>query len=503
MQPFVFKMRNDSAPLALRARIGAWQTALAQLLQFDSPWGYIYGTLLALLLGRMIAAQGITAATLMLVGLALVPGLLIALFHVRFGLVLLLSAAFFLPWIKRISGDFPVSIFIDGGILALLFGVFLRQVYMRDWRFVRNPVTPALLVWGVYCLLELLNPLAPSRVAWVYAVREYAGHGLVYFVAAYAVSQWKHLGRLTFWMLLLAALGAVYGLLQEVYGLNRTEQEWLLAGPAHGGSLFASGRKFSVFSHPSIFGAMMGSAWVLALALADVPWMRRPYRLLLIGLLVLLLPAMLISASRTGFLALGAGLAFLTLLGRWRPALAGWAVTGLLAAGLLLYQGQNERLLHLQEMFRPAEMASMVQQLENESYVRSYILRHPMGSGLGSTGAWGERFSPESMLSQFPASGGYLRVALESGWVGLLLYCLLLLTALVSGVRQYFRLADARQRAWHAAYLSLLFALVVAHYTHPVLMELPLSLIAAVSLGVLARTGSLEGQPPAPLDDRS
>ena len=51
----------------------------------------------------------------------------------------------------------------------------------------------------------------------------------------------------------------------------------------------------------------------------------------------------------------------------------------------------------------------------------------PIGGGLGSTGVWGQRFTPGSFLAMFAPDSGLIRVAVELGWVGEAACSLLLL----------------------------------------------------------------------------
>ncbi|MCP6423416.1 hypothetical protein NL463_29335, partial [Klebsiella pneumoniae] len=62
----------------------------------------------------------------------------------------------------------------------------------------------------------------------------------------------------------------------------------------------------------------------------------------------------------------------------------------------------------------------------NQKRIQPYILSHPIGGGLGATGVWGVRFAPYSFLANFPPDSGYVRVAVELGWIGLGIFCTLM-----------------------------------------------------------------------------
>jgi putative inorganic carbon (hco3(-)) transporter len=86
----------------------------------------------------------------------------------------------------------------------------------------------------------------------------------------------------------------------------------------------------------------------------------------------------------------------------------------------------NYHILRMQSAFKTKEDASFQVRAENRKRIYPFILAHPLGGGLGSTGVWGMRFSPWHQLAQFAPDSGYLRVMVELGTIGMLIYAIVL-----------------------------------------------------------------------------
>jgi len=153
----------------------------------------------------------------------------------------------------------------------------------------------------------------------------------------------------------------------------------------------------------------------------------------------------------------------------------------------MLKSTDNPVLYRIQSAFQVKDDPSMQLRLENQAFIQPFIQKHPIGGGLGSTGAWGQRFSPNTMLASFPPDSGYVRIAIEQGWIGLLLYCFLLFTSLKYGIQAYFRTKNEKIRIFYMAFLALLFNLCITNYTQEVIMQIPTSVIFYITLAALIR----------------
>jgi len=142
--------------------------------------------------------------------------------------------------------------------------------------------------------------------------------------------------------------------------------------------------------------------------------------------------------------------------------------------------------------FKPAQDRSYILRLENQEKIRPWIWKHPFGGGLGATGVWGEKFAPGSFLAGFPPDSGYVRVAVELGWIGLTLYLLLWIVIFKQGIDSYFRIRDPNLKAIVLAMLCVLFSLFVVNYPQDILKQVPTSLLFWVAAAIISRASRIE-----------
>ena len=132
---------------------------------------------------------------------------------------------------------------------------------------------------------------------------------------------------------------------------------------------------------------------------------------------------MLYSGTRASYVIIPAALVMLAILYFNRKVFIFCSIGGLILGALIMVPTSNSTLARFQSAFRPSKDASFEERAKNQERIKPYILSHPIGGGLGSVGVWGERFAPNSYLAKFPPDSGYVRVAVEMGYIGLLLFC--------------------------------------------------------------------------------
>jgi putative inorganic carbon (hco3(-)) transporter len=484
--PFLFHTGSDLVFERQRRRgLRLWIIEQFVRRRMNTPVGYVVLVAFALAVGGLVGAGGWQMATALAALLIFAPLLVATFLEVRLGLFLILLFCTVVPLLKRLDPILPFTLLVDATLAGMVFGVFIQQIYPRDWSFLRHPVVLPIGVWGVYCLFQLTNPSMASPLAWFYAARSAAGYWLLLPVALFAFRQERQVYRWISFVVVVAALGASYGLWQEWNGFQAFEMSWLYSRPdmftqvSYEGSL----RKFSFYSDPGTFGLAMAAGALFSLALALV---RRQSAILRVvwGLLALLcLAGLLISGTRTAFMVLPlAYLAFAFLLWRKEVFLLGLALA-LVWGSLLSNPLQAPVLQRLQSAFNPDAAAFYPAQLDNQDFVQPYIQSHPIGNGLGSTGETGQIFAPYTLLSQFPPNSGYVQIAVETGWLGLLLYSGVVLLMLFYSVKATFRLPPhSRSRLLAAALTALALALVIAHYPQKSLLAFPTNLLFPIAI---------------------
>jgi hypothetical protein len=471
MEPFLF---DTGQPAPQRSAFQMLRGRLRDeffLRKLDTPLGYSLLALAALLPAYLIGLRGERSGWFALTALTLTPVLLISLFNLRYGLYLLWACACALPSLRLLSYRIPTEAFIHGSIFLLLFGLFLRQVQRRDWSFLNHSLSLIPLAWMLYLLLELFNPWAISQRAWLYAVGDAGVVYLAFFPAMYVLQGFPQIRRsLYVWIAVLALTGFV-GLL-DTGGDSSNLLDWV------------------DWERDLRSGQVLWAGAALAAAVIGLGPVHRPRdRYLAGGLLAVLAAVLLSEGARLPLALMGGGLALLAMLRlrlRWLGAGVAVAALALWLAHVMNAPFSPSRLL---SSLDPFSSPNFVEVQQNEAYIQPFIQRNPIGGGLGSTGKWGEQFASGSYLSQFKPGSGYVRLAAETGWVGLLLYVLWITSVMAAGIRAYFRAPSPEQRTWAAALLCFFFVMVLGNYATPVLLSLPGNLLFALLGAALARLG--------------
>jgi cell division protein FtsW (lipid II flippase) len=160
-------------------------------------------------------------------------------------------------------------------------------------------------------------------------------------------------------------------------------------------------------------------------------------------------------------------------------------VLAVLGAGFVLKSTSSGVIYRMQSAFRPTQDDSMNLRLENQKKIQPFIQSHPIGGGLGSCGVWGKRFNPDSELSKFPHDSSFVRMAVELGWIGLILYTLLHYFVLRTGLHYFIRCRDPLIKSIYAGITTWMFMLAVACYAQEAILQLPMNVIYNVMLALL------------------
>lgn len=494
MQQTLFNLGQDPVkphPVSVLKR-KLYQEFIAD--RFDSPLGYLLFILLGMALAVVISKGGLELALVLLGATLAIPSLIASVFHLRFGIFMTLITSFFILGVKRYVGDVPIGVYIDASILALLFGLLVKLAKEKDLSFIKHPLSIFVVVWIGYSLLEVLNPYPRSIIPWIYTVRHIAWLMLIYFVALYVFREAKYIRYLLQTWIGLASIGALYGLKQKIWGLNSFEYDWIMSDSEVFNLFFVTDtiRIFSFFSDPTVFGIMMAASALLCIPFIMDKTMVKWKRGLICFLALCMVLAMGFSGTRTAFIILPAGIFMMTAMYPKKEMIILSAATLLIGISLLTIPTENTQVLRLRSAFEPENSDSYRLRVQNQAYIQPIIQEYPMGNGLGTTGIWGQRFAPERLLSQFPPDSGYVRLAVEAGWIGLLLFCSFMAAILWTGIRVYFSAKSVTQKRYALAFFAFLFALILAHYPQQAITQLPNSIMFYISMAVIIRIGDVK-----------
>jgi len=153
--------------------------------------------------------------------------------------------------------------------------------------------------------------------------------------------------------------------------------------------------------------------------------------------------------------------------------------------GLIFVPTSNPSIVRFQTAFKPNNDPSFNLRKMNQARIRPFILSHPLGGGLGSTGVWGQKFAPGSMLANFPPDSGYVRVAVESGTIGILLLCSLVFVALLTGINNFYLIRDPALKNYSLAATLVVFTYNIGNYPQEAIVQFPSNVIFFLCMALI------------------
>lgn len=437
---------------------------------------------LALLGIQLILAVGIAKSGLLVgiigIGLPVAISFLLAIFlYPQLGLYVVFFQAFVILGISRyLPGAWGLTI---DGVLFLIYGVLFFNSFHKKipWYKAKNDLTLLALIWYGYILLQIANPEAASRVAWFYAMRGLGLYMLLIIPLVFIIFDKKKQLR-GFYIIwgIMSFLGTLKGAQQLLLGVDPFEQAWLNAGAATTHILFGKLRVFSFYSDAGQFGASQAHTGVvfgiLALAEKRNIWLKIFFATVALGGIY----GMFISGTRGSIAVPITGGALYFLLRKNIYVMIAGAIFGVIFIGFFKYTTIGNNIAQIRRMrtaFDPNDPSLQVR-LENQRKYKAYMASRPFGGGVGSSGNWGLRFSPNTFLAQTPTDSWYVAIWGELGIVGLLLHLGILFYILGKGCYlAMFKIRDDWLRASTIALACGMFGIMVASYGNGILGQFP------------------------------
>jgi putative inorganic carbon (HCO3(-)) transporter len=445
------------------------------------------------LFSLVFSIWGIIGAAFILIGILAPTVIFTIVRYPKIGTVFYLSLAYLIMFMMGFGINFPLGTLMDGVLVLLLITFFASQKTHPQWQNFKNPVSIIILIWISYNVLQIVNPNAESRLAWVYTIRSVAGVMLSYFVFNYHINSVKFIRIIIKLWLALSLFAALYAVKQEYIGFFDFEQRALDSNPLARSLLFINGhwRKSSIFSDPVAFSYNMVASSLLCISLMFGPSSIKQ-KIVLGVLTFLFLNVMLYSGTRAAYILVPAAMVLLFILKFNKRMLIYFSGFSLFMAALIFVPTSSPSIQRFQSAFRPSDDASYNVREINQKRIQPYIKSHPLGGGLGATGVWGVRFAPYSFLAQFPPDSGYVRVAVELGWIGLFLICTLFFVVLKTGIENYFLIQDPELKSYCLAALLIIFAISVGNFPQEAIVQFPLSVYFYMLIAVLNITARLD-----------
>ena len=472
-------------------KISYWLSTKVFAEKLNNPLGYVILLGASVVITFVIIKIGFTYGSVFPILLLGGAAALVCLFNARFGFFLTMFLSFFIFYIKRYFGeDLPVGALIEILLFITFVGIFVNKA-RRDsvgWRYINNPITYVYLIYIAYVFIQAFNPEMYSLQGWLFIVRKLAGFLMAYFIVIYVFDLRFLRSFLKFW-LFLALLAGAYGCYQEWFGFFPFEENWVRQDELRFGLYYIDGhfRKFSFLSDPAAFGILMAISGLLALVIAtgDLQGWKR---VVLVLASVVMFMAMAYSGTRTAYAMIPAGLVIFGLMTITHKNTLILATFSVIVFAVIMFGPiyGNSTINRIRSTFQFSEDASLNVRDVNRARIQPYLYDHPIGGGLATSGVLGLKYNPSHVLAGFPPDSGYLRTALETGWIGLLITCVLYFIILYVGVRGYYRGRDPSLKIYYVAIITVVYALIIAQYAQVAIGQVPGALIFYPSLAIIA-----------------
>lgn len=456
--------------------------------KMNTPLGFSLLAGLAVAIAYLIATLELKIGIVLLGLIIGIPVVGACLFNPIFALAVIMVVGVLVDFLKKYINA-PFGTALDGLLFVALFGVLLKQIRERDLSFVKNPISFWIMAWMVLNILEVLNPWAQSRIAWVYCVRSMAGLIILFFIATYAFKSYRIISNMFKLIIGLALLSALYGLKQEFIGFSQAELTWLYSDPKRLQLIFQWSRLriFGFASDPTTYGIFLSYIGTFCCVLATGPFSWKKRGLLLFAALMMF-AAMVYAGSRTPFVLVPFGFIMFVALTLKKEYFVVIGIATVLFAGVIMKGSSNAVLFRVQSAFNPKHSEdTMKVRFESQKFIQPLIQRRPIGVGLGSTGVWAKRFTPDSYLATFAHDSGFVRIAVELGYIGLIIYMCFLFAIFRTCIYYYLRVRNQKIKIFYLGFLVILFQLTLACYPQEVLVILPTSLVFYLMTAAIIR----------------
>jgi len=322
----------------------------------------------------------------------------------KIGLDFLFVFSFFAVGLTRLL-PLPFGLVVDFITVGIWCVVFFKGGGQINWKPLSNILTYGLLIWALYCVLEIFNPESSSFLAWFYAVRGLALNGILLvpliFLFYKSYNDFKKIIHI--WFVLSILLG-LYGAKQYWFGLFSFEQKWLDEGGHVTHVLWGVfSRMFSFSSDANQFGCSQAHAGIVAL-IFSFQAQKIKQKLYYWVTSAVCFYGMFISGTRGAIvIPIVSFLIYLALSKNFKAIIFGSILGGICIYVLVFtYMFHSvEPIRRMRTAFNATQDQSFIVRIENRRMLAAYLVDKPFGGGGRLSGSMGAKIFSEYIFSQF------------------------------------------------------------------------------------------------------
>lgn len=455
--------------------------------------------IISLSISYAISVYGYTTGVIVLSGIIGFALLITCFAKPTLGFYLCISLGFVISVFERllygvITFDFAVEILT----YATFAGAFYKKHIQREsfWKGMAHPINYFMLGYLAYLIIECFNPNASSLLGSLFSLRKTAQIVVLYITALSIFQSYKNIKNFFYFWIIASGLCGLYACYQQWVGFPAFELNWIKSSEVRVEIYMldnGSFRKFSTLTDPAAFGILMAVSALVTMVTILKASLKRTRVLFSVVLLFQLL-GMSYSGTRTATFALIAGTCLYILMTLNNIKTLVFAVFCALVFGFLMLAPiyGNVTLNRFRSSFSFSKDASYEVRNTNRAKIQPYIYAHPIGGGPMTTGTNGLKYNPNHYLAGFPSDSGFLRSALELGWIGLTIVLSLFFVILQQGTHAYFREKAPLARAFLLAAVVALFGNIVSQYSQVAIGASPQIFLYHALIAVIVNISKIE-----------
>ena len=389
----------------------------------------------------------------------------------------------------------PVPLSLPNEMLEILLLAIAIIDVRQDSHFERaaNPMLFALVIWCLYCTLEVFNDtcnIGIDVVAWYSAARIMAYQLLyIYLVFVIYVSSPEILMKyLKFWAFL-TLFSALWTFKQQYIGLS-PEENAFLHGPGQSTHLLQAGtliRYWSTFSDAANYGCNAAASAVAFLVIGITSKFKLE-RWLFIIISLVVIKSMFASGTRTAiFCMFGGGVVFVVLSKSFKIAIPS-AFVGLFFLIILAFTNignGNQQIRRMRSAFDRKDASANLRAINQET-MRKYMKDAPWGLGIGNGSAKVPANNKYRRMATIAPDSEYVSIWLKSGRYGITTFLVCTAIMFISACWiVFFRLKSTSLIGIGAGLCSAFTAIQLGAYGNQVLMQFPNGLIFYGALSIV------------------
>lgn len=353
---------------------------------------------------------------------------------------------FIMTFDRYVPNKKPGMIMLGFSIAFLLFLMIYSVFNKMEWKHVRTPFLFLWIVWMIYCSVQLFRRDVIFE-AWAINIGTYAFYAIC--IAIFLPLIFHRYNDLKFFLFIWSIfiiIATLKGYWQNNFGFDSRELQWLIAeGGARTHFLRTGIRYFSIFTDAANYGTSNGFSFVVYAAAAfflKEKWIR--FYFFIITLMSLY--GMLISGTRTATAIPFVGLTCFVLLSKHVQTIVSGTIIVVGAFIFLNYTtiGSGNRFIRRMRTSFDTEDASLILRQQNQAILKTYMVHHPFGVGLGLSAGQALRWVEKSDIPDIPPDSWLVMVWTETGIVGLVIY--LIMNAVMYAWGAYILLFKVKNR---------------------------------------------------------